>query len=208
MPVEILEIPPERLPEYDTIPSRCLVASILTPELVRGGLGGILLHEAPIETPYIKDYDACGELPSDWPKQFDVTNWGFFLAVEGGSPVGGATVAFDTTGVFMLESRRDLSVLWDIRVRPEARGAGIPLFRRAAEWSRQRGCTQMKIETQNVNLPACRFYQRMGARLGEIRRFGYAAVPAVAHEVMLCWYLDLQQVIGNWRGMPPDKRYS
>jgi hypothetical protein len=31
----------------------------------------------------------------------------------------------------------------------------------------------------------------MGAQLGEIRRFGYAAVPVVAHEIMLCWYLDL-----------------
>jgi streptothricin acetyltransferase len=49
----------------------------------------------------------------------------------------------------------------------------------------------MKIETQNVNVPACRFYQRMGAYLGEIHRHGYAAIPAVAHEVMLNWYLDL-----------------
>lgn len=49
----------------------------------------------------------------------------------------------------------------------------------------------MKVETQNVNVPACRFYQRMGCRLGEIRQYGYAAVPAVADEVMLNWYLEL-----------------
>jgi hypothetical protein len=49
----------------------------------------------------------------------------------------------------------------------------------------------MKIETQNINVPACRFYQRMGAQLGEIHRFGYAEVPSVAHEVMLNWYLEL-----------------
>jgi GNAT superfamily N-acetyltransferase len=144
----------------------------------------------PVEHPYIKDYD-LDESPEDWPKKFEVAKWGFFLAKADQKPVGAAAVAFDTTGVFMLEARRDLSVLWDIRVRPEARGAGIPLFRYAAKWSRERGCKQMKIETQNVNVPACRFYQRMGARLGEIHRFGYAAVPAVAHEVMLNWYLDL-----------------
>jgi GNAT superfamily N-acetyltransferase len=91
----------------------------------------------------------------------------------------------------MLESRKDLAVLWDIRVCPEYRGAGIPLFRYAAEWSRKRGCTQLKIETQNVNVPACRFYQRMGAYLGEIHRFGYAGIPSVSHEVMLNWYFDL-----------------
>jgi hypothetical protein len=34
----------------------------------------------------------------------------------------------------------------------------------------------------------------MGATLGEIHRFGYAAVAEVAHEVMLCWYLDLRIV--------------
>ncbi len=191
MPVQVLEIGPERLPEFASVPSRFMVRSILVPELVQDGLGGILFREMQVEQPYLKDYDSSGELPTDWPRQFDVSNWGFFLAVEKDSVLGAAAVAFDTTGVFMLESRKDLAVLWDIRVRPEARGAGIPLFRAAADWARRRACSQLKIETQNVNLPACRFYQRMGARLGEIRRFGYAGVPAVAHEIMLCWYLDV-----------------
>jgi GNAT superfamily N-acetyltransferase len=191
MGIQVKEITPQQLVDYAGIPSRVNVTSILEPDLVEGGLGGILLREVPLRSPYVKDYDSYGELPTDWPVRFDVSNWGFFLALAGGQPIGAAAVAFSTTGVFMLEERSDLSVLWDLRVRPSARGAGIPLFRHAAEWSRLRGCRQMKIETQNVNLPACRFYQRMGARLGEVRRFGYAAVPAVAHEVMLCWYLDL-----------------
>ncbi len=186
----IEEISPDKLAAYASIPSRFEVKSMLEVELVEDGLGGMLLHERPVR-PYIKDYDAIGESPADWPKRFNVTNWGFFLARMGNGLVGAAAVAFQTTGVFILEARVDLSVLWDIRVRPEARGAGIPLFRHAAEWSRLRGCTQMKIETQNVNVPACRFYQRMGARLGEIHCHGYAAVPVVAHEVMLNWYLDL-----------------
>jgi len=188
--IQIIEIGPERLDEYDRLPSNFLVRAILQVELLDGGLGGMRLVEIPVAEPYVKDYDV-GEKPSDWAQQFDVRNWGFFLALDGGTPVGAAAVAFDTTGVFMLERRRDLSVLWDIRVMPAGRGAGIPLFRHAAAWSRRRGCTQMKIETQNVNVPACRFYHKMGARLGEIHRYGYAAVPQVAHEVMLNWYLDL-----------------
>jgi GNAT superfamily N-acetyltransferase len=191
MSIRIVEIDPTQLAEYDRIPSRFEVRAVLEVDLVEGGLGGMLLREVPVERPYIKDYDAYGELPSDWPKKFDVHNWGFFLAMDGDRPVGAAAVAFDTTGVFMLEDRGDLAVLWDIRVQPERGGAGILLFRHATEWARRRGCTQMKIETQNVNVPACRFYQKMGARLGEIRRFGYAAVPHVAHGVMLCWYLEL-----------------
>lgn len=189
--IEIIEIQPSDLIIYDTIPSRALVKTILVPELVDEGLGGIHLREITVPKPFIKDYDTYGEIPSDWPKRFDVTNWGFFLAKDSGHVIGGAVVAYDTTGVFMLEARRDLSVLWDIRVRTQWRGCGIMLFNHAAMWSRNHGCKQMKIETQNVNVPACKFYQRMGARLGEIRCHGYANVPAVADEVMLCWYLDL-----------------
>jgi len=191
MKISIEEISPDRLTEYDRIPQRVLVKSILQIELINQGLGGMLLHEVPVEIPYLKDYDASGELPSAVAKKFDLHNWGFFLAMAGKTPVGAATVALDTSVVFMLEARRELAVLWDIRVNPEYRGAGIPLFRYAAAWAQAHGCTHMKIETQNVNVPACRFYQRMGAHLGEIRCYAYAAVPAVAHEVMLNWYLDL-----------------
>ena len=191
MKISIEKIPLDRLSEYDRIPQRVEVKTILQIELINQGLGGMLLREIPVDVPYIKDYDASGEKPSDMARKFNVQNWGFFLAMNGPIPVGAATVAYDTTGVFMLEARRDLAVLWDIRVCPEYRGVGIPLFRYAARWALAQGCNQMKIETQNVNVPACRFYQRMGARLGEIHRYGYAAVPAVAHEVMLNWYLDL-----------------
>ena len=191
MKLVIEEISPARLDEYDRVPQRVFVKTILQPELVGGGLGGILLREVPVDPPYLKDYDASGELPSDMPKKFDVKKWGFFLALAGSTPAGAATVALDTTGVFMLEARKDLAVLWDIRMCPEYKGVGIMLFRYSANWAKERGYTQMKIETQNVNVPACRFYERMGATLGEIRRFGYAGVPSVAHEVMLNWYLDL-----------------
>lgn len=191
MVIQIVEIKSDRLVEYATIPSQFLVRSVLQPELIQGGLGGVLFREVALDEPYIKDYDSNDELPTDWPKKFDISNWGFFLAMYEGRPVGGAAVAFSTPGVFMLEDRPNLSVLWDLRVHLEARGAGIMLFRHAAAWSRTRGCHQMKIETQNVNVPACRFYEQMGARLGEIRRFGYAGIPSVSHEIMLCWYLEL-----------------
>jgi GNAT superfamily N-acetyltransferase len=191
VPVRIVEIGPECLDDYASIPIKVEVRSILQVELLDDGLGGMLLHQVPEKKPYIKDYDSYGELPTDWPKLFDVTNWGFFLAMENEKPAGAAAVAFNTKGVFMLEERHDLAVLWDIRSHPAYRGVGIPLFKYAADWSRKHGCRQMKVETQNVNVPACRFYQRMGCQLGEIRRFGYAAVSSVAHEVMLNWYLDL-----------------
>ena len=62
-----------------------------------------------------------------------MTNWGFLLAMDGTRPVEGSAVTFDTTGVFIYEGRRDLSVLWDLRSRPMYRVVGIPLFHCAAE---------------------------------------------------------------------------
>jgi len=157
-------------------------------------MGGILLQEVALENPYIKDYDKTPEGgPMEWASHFDITNWGFFLANEDSIPVAATAVAYNTNGVNMLEERDDLAVLWDIRVRPDKRGNGIgtALFRRARKWSAIRGCRQMKIETQNINTAACRFYIKMGCELGTINRFAYWKDPTIAHEIMLNWYIDL-----------------
>ena len=72
-----------------------------------------------------------------------------------------------------------------------SQGIGAALFARAANWARQRGCTQLKIETQNINVPACRFYAAQGCELGVIHRHAYAGHPQMADETMLIWYLRL-----------------
>jgi GNAT superfamily N-acetyltransferase len=99
-------------------------------------------------------------------------------------------LAFDTEGLEMLEGRQDLAVLWDIRVHPDHRrhGVGQALFSAAETWARARGCRQLKVETQNINLPACQFYYKQGCVLGTIHRFAY---PNLSEEVQLIWYKDL-----------------
>jgi GNAT superfamily N-acetyltransferase len=188
----ILQIPPAGLSRYAAIPIAFEVRTIFDVQLPENGLGGIHLVETPV-TPYVKDYDEL-ETPLSWPDEFDISRWGLFLTLDdGGQALGGAAVAWNTSGVNLLEGRSDLSVLWDIRIHPAARGQGLgkKLFAHAAEWSRQRGCVRMKIETQNINVPACRFYAAQGCQLGDIRRFAYQNEPSVAHEVQLNWYLEL-----------------
>ncbi len=192
--MKIQQVGPEVLPFYATVSIAFEVDSQLCMQPVEDGLGGILLHEEPVVPPYKKDYDLYEEEgPVNWPRQFDLSNWAFFLAMEGGCPVGAATVAMRTPGVRMLAGRNDLAVLWDIRVQPAWRGRGVgrELFWVAANWSRERGARQFKIETQNNNVRACRFYAGQGCQLGEIRRYAYVGYPGVEHEVMLIWYLDL-----------------
>ncbi len=194
MGIEIRQVGPEDLARYGEISIRFTVESVFRVEQVDGGLGGLLLKEERINEPYVKNYDAYEpEGPTRWAKRFDVSNWGFLLAFDGAQPAGGAVLAFRTPNVHMLEGRSDLAVLWDIRVCPERRGEGVGtrLFEHAVAWARQRDCRQLRAETQNVNVPACRFYARQGCRLGVIDCYGYAGDPRVAHETMLLWYFDL-----------------
>jgi len=206
--IEIGEVGPGRLREYARIPMAFEVRAVLRVESLDLGLR---LVEEPVAEPYMKDYDASDDPDGrvlNWPKHFDVSKWGFFMAREGGDDVGASTVAVHTPAVHMLEDRADLAVLWDIRVRPERRrhGVGTALLRHAADWARSKGCRQMKVETQNTNVPACRFYARQGCVLGGINRFGYAACPAVAHETMLLWYLDLGPEATRTQSRPTQPR--
>jgi GNAT superfamily N-acetyltransferase len=157
-----------------------------------GGLGGLTLVPRALAEPYVKDYDAlAGESPARWARRFDVARWVVLAAHLDGARVGGAVVAFDTPGVDMLEGRRDLAVLWDLRVAPAARGrgAGHALFSAAVSWAAARGCRWLKVETQNVNVDACRFYARQGCTLGAIHRFAYPELP---EEAQLLWYKEIE----------------
>ena len=193
MTVEIREVGPENLGRYGTIPIRFCVDRVLRVDEVDGGLGGLTLTQQPVETPYVKDYDDLQAEPlTRWVERFDVSNWLFLMALDGDRPVGGAVVAYRSPKVTMLEGRTDLAVVWDLRVHPDYRGQGIGtrLWQRAAEWARARDCTQLKVETQNINLRACRFYAARGCHLGAIVRHAYTE-PDIRHEAMLLWYLDL-----------------
>ncbi len=164
------------------------VSSKLVAKRIDSGLGGLLLSE--VEVPeYIKDYSQHAN-PNEWIEKFDTSNWGFFIAYVGNTPIGAATLAYRTKGINMLSGREDLCVLWDIRISPDfkSQGVGNALFVYIKEWAIKRGCTQIKIETQNTNVPACRFYKNQGAVLSEYNEYAYYGEE---DETQLIWYLDL-----------------
>jgi GNAT superfamily N-acetyltransferase len=185
-------VTPGAVSEYARISIAFVVDRVLEVALADGGLGGVSLTETPVAQPYLKDYDALeGEGPEHWAERFDVSNWGMLGAYLDGTRVGGAVVAFRTAGLCMLAGRDDVAVLWDIRVAPGQRGAGVgsALFQAAADWAATRGCKFLTIETQNINVAACRFYRMMGCTLGAIDRFAYPELPA---EVQLLWQNELR----------------
>jgi GNAT superfamily N-acetyltransferase len=189
MTIDVVEEPMTALAEYALLPIAFPVDQVL--DVTVRAEGGFVLSARRLEVPYVKDYDAVdGDGPLHWARRFDVSNWALFTARVAGSRVGGATVAFNTPGLTMLEGRRDLSVLWDIRVAPDARGKGIgsALFEKVEAWARTHRCRQLKVETQNINVPACGFYARHGC---ELRAIHHTAYPELPEEIRLLWYKDL-----------------
>jgi GNAT superfamily N-acetyltransferase len=181
------------LEEHAAISIAFVVDRILEVRLADAGLRGMSLTETVAADPYVKDYDAIEEeRPTRWPGRFDVSGWGLINGRRDGNRVGGAVIALRTPGLRMLSGRNDVAVLWDIRVSPAERGTGVgsALFRAAATWAGARGCAWLKIETQNVNVAACHFYQKMGCSLGAIDRFAYPELPA---EVQLLWWKELER---------------
>lgn len=190
MDLTVVEETPASLASYGSISIAFAVSSRFRVTPVESGLEGLSLREEPVMPTFVKDYDAHeGEGPLSW-RRWDLSNWGILAAYGERRRVGGGVVAWNTDGVHMLEGRADLAVLWDLRVAPDARGCGIgtALFRRAEAWARSRGCRTLKVETQNVNVPACRFYARNGCHLGAVMLHAYPDLP---DEVQLLWYKSL-----------------
>jgi GNAT superfamily N-acetyltransferase len=172
----------DRIADYAAIPIAFETSSRIDLDALRAGQ----LVEIPMPARR-KEYDEFAEERSTaLPTRFDVGNWGVLFAFDGGARVGGAIVAWDCPGFHMLESRLDLAVLADIRVAPEARGCGVgrALVSSAEGWARERGCVELKVETQDINVHACRFYQAMGFALSEIDPNAYG--PDL-DEVQLIW---------------------
>lgn len=189
MGLNIIEEAIPALAEYGGIPIAFTVTEVF--DVVAEADGGARLEARPVSLPYVKDYDAIGDHPMRWADRFDLSNWGFFSAFSGPQCVGRAAVARDTSTVEMLEGRKDLALLWDIRVAPVARchGVGSALFAAVGRWARSRGCLQLKVETQNTNVAACRFYAQEGCVLRTVRRGAYPELP---DEVQLLWFKDLR----------------
>lgn len=171
--------------DYARVPTAFPVTSLIEPTPDSSAPGGYILRERGVELPYIKDYDAIPDnSPPDWGRSYDTSKWQLFSAFKSGKRVGGA-IAF----VFPAETREKFPVvdLWDLRVAPEFRRMGIAsaLASSVEQWATFRECGGLRIETQNINVAACRFYERFGCELQSVTAGAYPALP---NEIRLLWY--------------------
>ncbi len=189
--IEIREVPVSQLEYLSSISIAFKINSILDicPSETHQGEWNIYQNE--LHSPRVKNYDAISENhPLDWAEQFDMTNWGLLYAFNNNERIGAALIAFNTPGVDMLEDRPDQAVLWDIRVAPVWRGKGVgkALFDAVRQWAISHKCHELKIETQNNNARAVRFYLKQGCTL---KRVIIDAYPDLPDELQLLFYLPL-----------------
>jgi GNAT superfamily N-acetyltransferase len=188
MTIEVAAVAGAQVAEYGTIPIAFEVRSRL--QATQNSTNSFLLTEHPVDPSYVKDYDLVSEPPRDWASRFDTSHWAMFLARVDGRAIGGATVACRSVDLEMLEGRTDLAVLWDLRVMPPFRRQriGRGLFDAVAAWAVAQGCRELKVETQNVNVAACRFYAALGCKLRGVREEAY---PECLGEAQFLWYKSL-----------------
>jgi GNAT superfamily N-acetyltransferase len=189
--IKIIEENASELSKYGEVSIALQVKTEYKIELLLNGLGGMIFEEVTVEKPYCLDYDADkGAGPDRWLKMWNLENWRIISAYEGNKRIGGAVLAFNTPSVNMLEGRDDIVVVWDIRIDAEHRGKGVgtAIFQKCIEWSKQKGCKRLKIETQNINVNACKFYMKQGASLGLVDRYAYKDKPGVTQ---LIWNIEL-----------------
>lgn len=189
--IYIKEMDKSCLEIYDKISMNVDVRSEYTIKRIDNGLGGLIFEEMSVK-PYIKDLSVY-ERATEYEKEFDITNWRFYMAFDEEKPVGAMTIAGRTSGLNMLSGRNDACVLWDIRVADayKHKGIGQKLFDKGIVGAKDDGYSQMIIECQNNNVPACNFYRKQGALLSKIDMYAYYLEPDIKDEIQLVWYLNL-----------------
>lgn len=181
------EINIDQLEEYGNIPFYYDTTEKYELEKVNNGIGGITIKLVKCAR-FHKDF---GTRTSRWIELFNLENWKFFVAYnEDNEMIAGCTVATKTDNCIMLEKRNDLAVLWDIRVsdKYKHKGIGQKLFNMAKKYAIDNGFNQLKVECQNTNPAAVKFYHKQGMVLHSINEYAYPDCP---DEVQLLWYLDL-----------------
>jgi ribosomal protein S18 acetylase RimI-like enzyme len=143
---------------------------------------------SPISPPWIKDYDALvPHGPLGWPSSHATDKWVFLAAYSDTTErLGGAVVVIDQDGIVALGGRPNYAILWDVRVAPALRRhrIGGALLSEVEVVARQAGCRGLEVETQDINVAACRLYAAHDFAITAVNPGAYHEAPT---ETQLIW---------------------
>ena len=67
-------------------------------------------------------------------------------------------------------------------------GIGTKLMQKAVEWAKENELSGVMLETQDTNLLACRFYNKLGFQIGAVDTMLYANFGN-SNEIAVFWYM-------------------
>ncbi|MFP4078286.1 MAG: GNAT family N-acetyltransferase [Candidatus Izemoplasmataceae bacterium] len=178
----------ERLNEkdYASIPMRIEGESVY--RLIKPGP---LTFSLKKETTEEFGYDVNDEEPGAWKKFISMRNFRMVGIRYDDQVVAAMSLVHDNTTVRMLEGRKDVLLIWDLRVHPDhkRKGYGKALIEYARKEAKSLGVNHLRLETQNTNPNAIEFYLAVGFELAHIREHAYSKDSVqdagIENEVML-----------------------
>ncbi len=179
---------------YMEVPSAFVADTVLD---VRERPAGLQLCERPLAKPFRKDYDAIND-PTQWRSQFDVSHWAVFAAYRGSrrSAVPSPPSTLPVSTCWKAAAIWPFYGICESCRTPVVAEVGALLFDAVEVWGALHRCRELKIETQNTNVAACRFYASRGCTLQQANRGVYPELPL---EIQLIWTKTIDSPL---RGFP------
>lgn len=172
--IEIRELNQDKLNDAGRCEGEFVIDSRLVPELA----DGCITYHIESLPRRIKRYPERGE---DYPAYLRDPDNTVFLAYLHGRVIG---------EIVLKEYWNNYAYIQDIVVDAGFRrqGAGRALIERAMQWAREHQLAGIMLETQDVNVAACRLYESCGFKLRGIDTHLYRAIEHVSGETALYWY--------------------
>lgn len=161
--------------------NRCDSSFTVEAELCLNASGGRIGYTVFSVAPYVKTY---GPEILDAQEYIERPGRAAWLAYVDGRVAG---------QILVHENWNGFALVWDIAVDPpyRRRGIGRRLIAQAAGWAQERGMPGLMLETQNINLAACRLYESCGFVLGGFDTYLYRGGDRDTREIALFYYLQL-----------------
>lgn len=93
--------------------------------------------------------------------------------------------------IILFKSWNNYCYIYDLRVAADLRrkGIGYLLIEKAITWAKENNCIGLEAETQDINVKACLFYEKLGFTLGGYDKLRYKSSLKEKDEIALNWYL-------------------
>ena len=175
MNITIREIDRDTLKDVN----RCDAAFTVDSKLVLHAEDGVIRYSIVSVEPYRKQYVFEEK---DYPSYISSPDRIVYFAYIDGHLSGQITVTKHWNAYAWID---DFAV--DVEFRRH--GVGRALMQKAVDWARSKRLPGIMLETQDINVPACRFYENFGFTLRGFDTYLYKGSNPDTDEIALYWYL-------------------